>query len=855
MLAAQFYGRKDVSELRFLDIVAWAEAKLAADATLSTGTKTFLAAGVLHFLCIFVKAATRQNLSAAIFSKLYNLSSLFQSGSAVSDDVDTKSPLIRRLVAKFHGRLASGYLPPSSGVPHARRATQQPTALMGIPAAVSRQLDDADFSVPEEVEVLVGDLLEMLSDRDSRVRWTVSKAIARISAQLPLAFVDQIVLALLQMYPANVLHPNTDTEDLSLVSAATWHGTTLCLASLLRNTLLTPAQVQECLPWILRALIFSQRKGAQKIGSNIRDAGCYFVWCAARATSKQPDLLSEPDVQSIAAKLVVVACTDEEVSVRRAASAAYQECVGRLPTVPDGLEVLVLMDAINVGGRRAAFLEAATAISRFMTYRAALCQHMQSVTLRHADVQMRQLAALSLGCILNGSDEQLQAAGDQAMAGLSISTQVAHVHGQLLLLEQVAARTERSQMREQIFRSLADLPQNLLSGASVIILLPTVANVMTEVLKPGTADRHQTVDHRASWKRFADAALKRPEASSHDAAAQIVAAVSARFDCLADLKATLRTLKLGNSILGQQCVTRMLGSFDFSPQSSCHELLDIVVDRLSKLLDLKNSPTFKSMAAKRNALDSLGRLGARHPSDEKLKLEAIVQLLQAGLEDYTFDERGDVSNACLRRYHVLTLWQIGSCIRMTCMECLTEICLVRKDPEQLLSLTLVLFKQSCERLDNVRDVAGQQLCKLREAGTINFPAIPEGWRNLSTALPFVLHILPTLSNPLVPLSGVVTVAGSPPEITLSGRDMVLQWTAAQSASKGNTFDIVGHLLQVLELRGQSNRVIIPTLHLLACLREDSTTQSSEHIVELVAIAKASLRASRIRGRTLAAARL
>ena len=161
------------------------------------------------------------------------------------------------------------------------------------------------------------------------MRWTASKALARTSACLPVAIIDEIVSAILALFKENVVRLSAPDEDLSLVSASTWHGGTLCLASFLRDTLLTPEQVRESLPWILRGLTFSQRKGAQKIGASVRDASCYFVWCAARASSRQVGLLTDADVREIAQKLVVVACTDEEVSVRRAASAAYQECVGR----------------------------------------------------------------------------------------------------------------------------------------------------------------------------------------------------------------------------------------------------------------------------------------------------------------------------------------------------------------------------------------------------------------------------------------------------------------------------------------------------------------------------------------------
>lgn len=141
---------------------------------------------------------------------------------------------------------------------------------------------------------------------------------------------DEIQSLLVNLYKDNILNQGTKEEDLSLVSAASWHGATLCLASMLRQNLLSCSQVSQIYPWIDRALFFSQRKGAQKIGSNIRDAACYFCWCLARATSIQGELIAGEQKDRMSLSLVLVACLDEEVSVRRAASAAFQECTGRM---------------------------------------------------------------------------------------------------------------------------------------------------------------------------------------------------------------------------------------------------------------------------------------------------------------------------------------------------------------------------------------------------------------------------------------------------------------------------------------------------------------------------------------------
>ena len=178
----------------------------------------------------------------------------------------------------------------------------------------------------------------------------------------------------------------------------------------------------------------------------------------------------------------------------------------------------------------------------------------------------------------------------------------------------------------------------LLTGSSFVLLLPTIASIISSTLADSSMDT-TAIDHKSIWRRFVETAQKRAEPLSHEAAAMIGAATSSRFDCLTELKATLRTLKVGTSFIGQQCVTRILGAFDYGPHSACRELVDIAIDRLTKLLDPKvclppydpakgqlsswiavrqNVPTFKSIEAKRNALDSLGHIAAVFWQDAKV---------------------------------------------------------------------------------------------------------------------------------------------------------------------------------------------------------------------------------------------
>ncbi|CAH8678419.1 unnamed protein product [Schistosoma rodhaini] len=170
-----------------------------------------------------------------------------------------------------------------------------------------------EFPNTDEVAEVIDKLISALRSQFTGVRWSAAKGIGRICSRLSSSMVNDVLSAVLSL--CTKLEPYT-----------AWHGACLALAELGRRNLLLPSKLPEVIPVVLRALFYDERSGDHNYGSNVRDAGCYVCWAFARAYHPK-DFLDY--VVPIASSLVLVSLFDREVSVRRAASAAFQENVGR----------------------------------------------------------------------------------------------------------------------------------------------------------------------------------------------------------------------------------------------------------------------------------------------------------------------------------------------------------------------------------------------------------------------------------------------------------------------------------------------------------------------------------------------
>lgn len=180
-------------------------------------------------------------------------------------------------------------------------------------------------------------------------RHAAAKYLARIALALPSETASEICDVVLVALEDALEQQATRSGEAGI------HGSCLAIGEMARRKVLphlTPSRTDkvvarivhnslkeslECFPRSIsmltlfpaaeQALRVDHQSALRAVGTSVRDAASYVLWALAR--SLPASSLADEQVRQIAAGLLCTACLDRDVSVRRAASAAWQEAVGR----------------------------------------------------------------------------------------------------------------------------------------------------------------------------------------------------------------------------------------------------------------------------------------------------------------------------------------------------------------------------------------------------------------------------------------------------------------------------------------------------------------------------------------------
>ncbi|KAJ6005877.1 Tubulin-specific chaperone D C-terminal [Penicillium sp. IBT 35674x] len=283
------------------------------------------------------------------------------------------------------------------------------------------------------LEDAIDHFLVALSDKDTPVRFASSKALSVITLKLDPEMGAEVIEAVIGSLGENILYEKDDgtlvtpfearnaglhslKRNTSGVDAQQWQGLMLTLSHLLFRRAPPTHQLPDILQSLISCLDFEQRSSTgSSVGTGVRDAACFGVWALSRkyTTSElqaiQAQIIpsisgkTEVDVlQKLAVELVCSACVDPSGNIRRGASAALQELIGRHPNmITEGIPLVQVVDYHAVARRSRAMIDVAksTASLDLVYWGPLLDALMNWRGIGSPDAESRRHAARSIGSL------------------------------------------------------------------------------------------------------------------------------------------------------------------------------------------------------------------------------------------------------------------------------------------------------------------------------------------------------------------------------------------------------------------------------------------------------------------------
>uniref|UniRef100_A0A3Q2QNL7 Tubulin-specific chaperone D n=1 Tax=Fundulus heteroclitus TaxID=8078 RepID=A0A3Q2QNL7_FUNHE len=722
VLVSKFMTRPDVKQKCLGDFLDWSLA--AVSRTNAQSMREIMELdGVLQSL---VKRRAREVAVRAspVVLRCLEQKRLSESSEAKLRKINVK--LIQRLGLTFlKPRLAAWrYQRGSRSLTANLTATHAAGAAGAAAAEKEMQEEDEDYDIPEEVETVIEDLLIGLKDKETVVRWSAAKGIGRVTGRLPKELADDVVGSVLDCFSFQ----ETDNA---------WHGGCLALAELGRRGLLLPSRLTDVVPLIIKSLTYDEKRGACSVGSNVRDAACYVCWSFSRAY--EPKEL-QPFVTQIARAMLITAVFDRNVNCRRAASAAFQENVGRqvCDRSSGGLNVVTFKQYWPY-----LTLIFHVYIASFPEYTKSMIDHLISRKINHWDrsVAIRELATKALHNLTPQAPDYMATTGKSNLLTTAVGVDLHGRHGAILAcgeithaLYKVALQTNRTVV-DIISPECVDALKNIHNvvitsffflifyrGFGGGLMRPAICSLIEKLSLSKMPFKSDPII--AGWQWIIDDTIKNLHLFStlsalceeyyqdetNQADAEIQDALISQY--LEGLNSSLLLTRCGSA--------RALGCL---PRFMIHNKLKQVFEGLEHMCAVSQKEG-KFTEARRDAVASVAQVftkaGVRPDGgpDSVLCSENIAEVmgfLLSSLNDYTSDSRGDV----------------GAWVRKAAMTSLKELILmVASSAPEILSSNLVkstmccLAQQAAEKIDHYRAHAGNIFLLLLHSTQPVVPHIP-----------------------------------------------------------------------------------------------------------------------------------
>ncbi|EFN69536.1 Tubulin-specific chaperone D [Camponotus floridanus] len=691
--------------------------------------------------------------------------------------------------------------------------------------------DNEDQEVPPAIEDIIEQLIQSLRDKVITIRWSAAKGIGKITARLPVDLADDVLGFVLNLFSG-------------CESDSAWHGGCLALAELGRRGLLLPHRLSDVIPVVLQALVFDEPRAYGSIGYLIRDAACYICWSFPRAYDPH---VFEPYVKEIAAMLLVVTCFDREINCRRAASAAFQENVGRQGNFPHGIDILTVADYFEVGVRSHTYLKISVQIAQYEEYTKPLIDHLVAKKVTHWDTAIRELSARSLFNLTAADPHYMVNTVLPTLLDMLNSIDLNVRHGAVL------ATTE---ILEALHNHFNDKIENIIGSTAVADIQDIVRTFRSrgqfkglggELMKQACAvlikkcsivhfPIHFT-DIVDDWEKLLEECL------SHEVSAVKLKAAEAHTNFFVeyyiDIDYNARSAVINRYLESLQSSNQIRIGF---AQAIGHFPLFIIRERVKDIIEALiacthiSENTLKWAESRKEALHSLTMilqtLGIDEADKWRLFVSDLYDCYLLALKEYTIDSRGDIGawvrEAAMNGLHILT--------NLVSQAKLSSIL----NENLIASIIGGIAQQAVERIDGIRAQAGIVFSALiySDPPLPNIPYHDElkgifpynecketiEWRMESATFPRFIKMLSFPPYKINLLRGIIFSVGGISE-SLVKYSSVSLFTYLQEIDETGLKDLCEKILNIFEENHKNERMITSMFAFLDRLLSSGCIQS------------------------------
>ncbi|KAI3012196.1 hypothetical protein CBS147346_573 [Aspergillus niger] len=849
IVLARLVLRRDMQALGLLtNLTDWAFS-LVQPAGSSDPPSVYTCIGVLSFIARLGASGQVDDFAPLVSPVFGQTLQILQGNSAVSDVIKS-SALARKTIIKI----------------------LRTVTVMAL--SLSEREDNAisDDQVSTILEDAIDHFLVALADKDTPVRFAASKALSIITLKLDPDMAVEVIEAVTGSLEENILYEkpdgtivtplearrigiNTLKRNLSAVDAQRWQGLILTLGHLLFRRAPPTHQLGDVLQPLVSGLDFEQRSSTgSSVGTGVRDASCFGIWALSRKYTTQELLALKPQtistaaaqgegestLQMLAIELVCAACVDPSGNIRRGASAALQELIGRHPnTIAEGISLVQVVDYHAVARRSRAMIDVANAT-------AALSLHYWSPlveSLMHwrgigsPDAESRRHAAKAIGVL---------------------STQQSYK-----TMEQVFQR---------LLNRLSSIPHSDVEtrhGCLLAIAATVDAFNAQRERDPGNASDATSVAHHVvkAWEIFGssfgptkdDLTLQtfRPELTA-EASSQLICSLAksvalAREPRISQPSVDLLTKAQETLLL---CISRSEDTSIESSSNAVSELLPLLpLDEQDKMIQgwFSHIHTTWNLPTGRGQITALGTVFKRIDKNSPLRKSIIDSIIECAEKEELIEKRvaavrslatgilphidvtDDIMNHLVRFLNDYTTdrrGDIGSLIRLEAIQAAKSVLdagsRLTNQVHGVQNIIGCLCRLAAEKLDKVRVQAW--ICLQGYWETANgFPPLTRKYDHFShvSSAEYLLQLLQLqsidwLRQPLFQGLATSAVAGSEGLIR-SSRSALVQSIQEAEDPQTAVLAIIKDLAAILGEYLQDDRFAIPVLELLAFLLDSFVT--------------------------------